>query len=117
MKSDGADAVKITLYTLNKCVELKQLMDEIRNQLKTMNHQVGFYMNHKTTMKNNHIGILDQSYSGVSILTLTAPPMRTTERNHACLWIQERIQRIVFLAPNRHDKTTSSTGGGQNSYR
>ena len=37
-------------------------MDELRNQLKTMNRQFGFYMKHRTAMKNNLIGILDQTY-------------------------------------------------------
>ena len=41
-------------------------MDELRNQLKTMNRQFGFYMKHKTAMKNNFIGILDQTYPGVN---------------------------------------------------
>ena len=68
VKSDKADAVKIARYTLDNWIELKQysLMDEIRNQLKTMNRQFGFYMKHKTAMKNNLIGILDQTYPGVN---------------------------------------------------
>ena len=39
VKSDKADAVKIARYTLDSWTELRQysLMDEIRNQLKTMN--------------------------------------------------------------------------------
>jgi hypothetical protein len=41
-------------------------MDELRNQLKTMNRQFNFYMKHKTAMKNNLIGILDQTYPGVN---------------------------------------------------
>ena len=41
-------------------------MDEIRNQLKAMNRQFSFYMKHKTAMKNNLIGILDQTYPGVN---------------------------------------------------
>ena len=41
-------------------------MDELRNQLKTMNRQFGFYMKHKTAMKNNLISILDQTYPGVN---------------------------------------------------
>ena len=41
-------------------------MDELRNQLKTMNRQFSFYMKHKTAMKNNLIGILDQTYPGVN---------------------------------------------------
>lgn len=68
VKSDKADAVKIARYTLDSWTELKQysLMNEIRNQLKTMNRQFGFYMKHKTAMKNNLIGILDQTYPGVN---------------------------------------------------
>lgn len=41
-------------------------MEEIRNQLKTMNRQFDFYMKHKTAMKNNLIGILDQTYPGAN---------------------------------------------------
>ena len=69
VKSDKADAVKIARYTLDNWIELKQysLMDEIRNQLKTMNRQFGFYMKHKTAMKNNLIGILDQTYTDTGI--------------------------------------------------
>lgn len=68
VKSDKADAVKIARYALDKRQNLKQysLMDELRNQLKTMNRQFGFYMKHKTAMKNNLIGILDQTYPGVN---------------------------------------------------
>lgn len=68
VKSDKADAIKIARYALDSWTDLKQycLMDEIRNQLKTMNRQFGFYMKHKTAMKNNFIGILDQTYPGVN---------------------------------------------------
>ena len=68
VKSDKADAVKIARYALDKWQNLKQysLMDELRNQLKTMNRQFGFYMKQKTAMKNNLIGILDQTYPGVN---------------------------------------------------
>ncbi|WP_270523086.1 IS110 family transposase [Sellimonas intestinalis] len=68
VKSDKADAVKIARYALDKWLNLKQysLMDALRNQLKTMNRQFGFYMKHKTAMKNNLIGILDQTYPGVN---------------------------------------------------
>ena len=41
-------------------------MDELRNHLKTMNRQFSFYMKRKTAMKNNLIGILDQTYPGVN---------------------------------------------------
>ena len=41
-------------------------MDELRNQLKTMNRQFSFYMDHKTAMKNNLIALLDQSFPGAN---------------------------------------------------
>ena len=68
VKTDKADSVKIARYALDKWQNLKQysVMDELRNQLKTMNRQFGFYMKHKTAMKNNLIGILDQTYPGVN---------------------------------------------------
>jgi hypothetical protein len=43
-------------------------MDELRNQLKTMNRQFGFYMDQKTAMKNNLIALLDQTYPGANAL-------------------------------------------------
>ncbi len=68
VKSDKADSVKIARYTLDRWAKLKQysLMDELRSQLKTMNRQFGFYMKHRTAMKNNLIGLLDQTYPGVN---------------------------------------------------
>lgn len=68
VKSDKADALKIARYALDSWNDLKQycLMDELRNQLKTMNRQFSFYMKHKTAMKNNFISILDQTYPGVN---------------------------------------------------
>ena len=63
-----SDSVKIARYALDKWQNLKQYdaMDELRSQLKIMNRQFGFYMKHKTAMKNNLIGILDQTYPGVN---------------------------------------------------
>lgn len=68
VKSDKADAAKFARYALDRWTGLKQysLMDELRNQLKIMNRQFNFYMKHKTAMKNNLIGILDQTYPGVN---------------------------------------------------
>ena len=68
VKSDKADSVKIARYALDKWNLLKQYngMDELRNQLKIMNRQFDFYMKHKTAMKNNLIGILDQTYPGIN---------------------------------------------------
>ena len=67
-KTDKADAKKIARYTLDRWTKLKQYshMDEIRNQLKTMNRQFGFYMDQKTAMKNNLIALLDQTYPGAN---------------------------------------------------
>ena len=67
-KTDKADAKKISRYTLDRWTKLKQYghMDKIRNQLKTMNRQFGFYMDQKTAMKNNLIALLDQTYPDVN---------------------------------------------------
>lgn len=65
-KTDKADSKKIARYTLDRWAKLRQYgsMDKTRNQLKTMNRQFGFYMSHKTAMKNNLIALLDQTYPG-----------------------------------------------------
>ena len=67
-KTDKADSKKIARYALDHWTNLRQysLMDEIRNQLKTMNRQFGFYMDQKTAMKNNLISLLDQTYPGAN---------------------------------------------------
>ena len=41
-------------------------MDDLRNQLRTMNRQFGFYMDQKTAMKNNLIALLDQTFPGAN---------------------------------------------------
>ena len=93
VKSDKADAVKIARYALDKWQNLKQysVMDELRNQLKTMNRQFGFYMKHKTAMKI----ILSASLTKpilVLILTLTVQHAVTAARNglilhlHTGMW-------------------------------
>lgn len=67
-KTDKADSKKIARYTLDRWAKLKQYgnMDKTRCQLKTMNRQFSFYMNQKTAMKNNLIGLLDQTYPGAN---------------------------------------------------
>ena len=67
-KTDKADAKKIARFTLDRWANLRQYsrMDEMRNQLKTMNRQFGFYMDQKTAMKNNLIALLDQSFPGAN---------------------------------------------------
>ncbi len=68
VKSDKADSIKIARYALDKWNYLPEYnsMDIIRNQLKTMNRQFCFASKHKTAMKNNLIGLLDQTYPGVN---------------------------------------------------
>lgn len=67
-KTDKADSKKIARYTLDRWAKLKQYgnMDKTRNLLKTMNRQFGFYMDQKTSMKNNLIALLDQTYPGAN---------------------------------------------------
>lgn len=43
-------------------------MDTIRCQLKTMNRQYGLYSKTKTSLKNNLISLLDQTYPGANAL-------------------------------------------------
>jgi len=68
VKTDKADSIKIARYTLDNWVNLKQytLMNELRTQLKTMNHQFDFYMKHNTAMKNNLSGLIDLAYPGAN---------------------------------------------------
>ncbi len=70
VKTDKADARKIARYGLDNWTELRQHtpMDTIRYQLKTLNRQLGLYSKTKTMMKNNLIGLLDQTYPGVNAL-------------------------------------------------
>ncbi len=67
-KTDKSDAKKIARFALDRWTKLPQYsrMDELRNQLKTMNRQFGFYMDQKTAMKNNLIALLDQSFPGAN---------------------------------------------------
>lgn len=67
-KTDKADAKKIARYALDRWAKLRQYsrMDEVRNQLKTMNRQFGFYMDQKTAMKNNLIALVDQTFPGAN---------------------------------------------------
>lgn len=68
VKSDKADSIKIARYALNKWQDLKRFneVDEIRNQLKIMNRQFAFYTKQKIAMKNNLIGLLDETFPGVN---------------------------------------------------
>ena len=70
VKTDKADARKISGYALDRWAELRQHtpMDTIRYQLKMLNRQCGLYTRTKTMMKNNLIALLDQTYPGVNAL-------------------------------------------------
>lgn len=67
-KTDKADAKKMARFALDRWTKLRQYsrMDELRNQLKTMNRQFSFYMDQKTAMKNNLIALLDQTFPGAN---------------------------------------------------
>ena len=73
------------------------VMDELRNQLKTMNRQFGFYMKHKTAMKNTLIGILDQTYPGVN--TLTVLHAVTAARNGLILHLHTGMWTVSVKCP------------------
>ena len=70
VKTDKADSRKIAKYGLDNWGELRQYasMDTIRYQLKTLNRQHALYSKMKTSMKNNLIALLDQTYPGVNAL-------------------------------------------------
>ena len=60
MPSQSANPIKLTLlrlarYALDKWQNLKQysVMDELRNQLKTMDRQFGFYRKDNTAVKSD----------------------------------------------------------------
>ena len=100
VKSDKADAVKIARYALDKWQNLKQynVMDELRNQLKTMNRQFGFYMKHKTAMKI----ILSASLTKpilVLILTLTVLLAVTAARNGLILHLHTGMWTVSVKCP------------------
>lgn len=82
VKTDKADSVKIARYTLDSWANLKQyrLIDDLRTQLKTMNRQFDFYMKHKTAMKNNLIGLINQTFPGANTY-LTVRPVKMAARN------------------------------------
>lgn len=70
VKTDKADSKKIARYGLDNWAELREYssMDAIRYQLKTMNRQYGLFSKNRTTLKNNLISLLDQTYPGANTL-------------------------------------------------
>lgn len=67
-KTDKADSQKIARFALDRWTKLRQytVMDETRNQLKSMNRQFVFYTDQKTAMKNNLIALLDRTFPGAN---------------------------------------------------
>ena len=100
VKSDKADAVKIARYALDKWQNLKQysVMDELRNQLKTMNRQFGFYMKHKTAMKNTLSASLTKPIL-VLILTLTVLHAVMAARNGLILHLHTGMWTVSVKYP------------------
>ncbi len=107
VKTDKADSVKIARYTLDKWYKLKQygFMDELRNQLKTMNRQFGYYVKLKTAMKNNLISLLDQTFPGAN--TFFDSPARSDGSQKwvdfvDSYWHVERIRSMSLPAFTEH---------------
>ncbi|BAO08621.1 ISEnfa110 (IS110 family) transposase (plasmid) [Enterococcus mundtii QU 25] len=68
VKSDKADSLKIARYGLDNWSDLSPYseVDKLRIQLKAITRQYGFYSKQKTALKNNLIGILDQTFPGIN---------------------------------------------------
>ena len=107
VKTDKADSVKIARYTLDKWAKLTQYshMDELRNQLKTMNRQFGYYTKLKTAMKNNLISLLDQTFPGAN--TFFDSPARSDGSQKwvdfvDTYWHVDRIRSMSLSAFTEH---------------
>lgn len=74
VKTDKADALKIAKYTLDNWPDLRRYtpIDNIRYELKTLNHQYLLYTKIKTAEKCNLIELLEQAYPGANQL-FTSP--------------------------------------------
>lgn len=70
VKSDKADSIKIARYGLDNWADLSPYteVDQLRIQLKSITRQYGFYSKQKTALKNNLIGILDQTFPGINAM-------------------------------------------------
>ena len=70
VKTDKADAVKIAAYALSNWLKLPKFVPEedIRQMLKAYSRQYNKYTKLKTSLKNNLISLLDQTFPGVNEL-------------------------------------------------
>lgn len=68
VKTDKADAIKIANYAISNWVDLAKYTPEedIRKMLKAYSRQYTKYNKMKTTLKNNLISLLDQSFPGIN---------------------------------------------------
>ena len=68
VKTDSADAMKIAQFALDKWNRLPQYtpMDTIRYDLKTLHRQFQLSSKTRTSLNNNLIALLEQSYPGVN---------------------------------------------------
>lgn len=107
VKTDKADSLKIARYTLDKWHKLKQysVMDELRNQLKTMNRQYGFYTKHKTAFKNNLISLLDLTFPGANDF-FDSPVRKDGSQKWvdfvSTYWHVEIVRNMSLVAFTRH---------------
>lgn len=78
VKTDKADATKIAAYGLAHWLKLPRFAPEedIRQMLKAYNRQYNKYSKLKTTLKNNLISLLDQTFPGVNLL-FTSPARKS----------------------------------------
>ena len=70
VKTDKADAVKIAAYALSYWLKLPKFVPEedIRQMLKAYSRQYSKYVKLKSSLKNNLISLLDQTFPGVNEL-------------------------------------------------
>ena len=110
-KTDKADSKKIARYALDRWAKLKQYgsMDKTRSQLKTMNRQFGFYMDQKTSMKNNLIALLDQSYPGANDF-FNSPARSDGTRNGWTLFIPTGMWTVYGESPLQPLRSTTRSG-------
>jgi transposase len=78
VKTDKADAIKISNYGLSNWLELPQYLpeDDIRRMLKAFSRQYTKYQKLKTMLKNNFIALTDQTFPSVNEL-FTSPPRKS----------------------------------------
>lgn len=103
VKSDPADAKKIARYALDNWIQLRQYsaMDTVRTQLKTLNSQMDFFIEQKTSAMNNLISLLDLTYPGINDL-FTSP---TRKDGHlkwvdfvSVFWHVECVSKLTLKA-------------------